>query len=221
MFTRYFFCLGLFLLVIYPLSAKEVAKFTSDTWQGFTNLNGEGLYWDIIRRVYEPYNIDVSFETTNYTRSVALLKNNKVHVYVGSYLNEKDFAKYPNYPIDTDFVAACTSIESKENISKASILKETVIWIKDYGYQTIFGHKIQYKEIPDRETGLKMVASGRAMYFIDAYSDIKIFLRNHPSLEKKIRCKVIHKENKGKETDKQNNCGHDRHRKKPDRKKRT
>ncbi len=96
---------------------NDTAKFASDFWSGFTNTNGKGLYWDIISKVYKDNNIAVTFETTNYTRSMALVKNNIYHAYVGAYLNEADFAVYPKYPIDVDYVSACTAADAKEKLA--------------------------------------------------------------------------------------------------------
>jgi polar amino acid transport system substrate-binding protein len=174
--------------------AKETAKFSSDLWPGFTDTNGNGLYWDIIRKVYEDNNIEVVFETTNYTRSKALVKNNIFHAYIGAYLHEEKFALYPKYPIDVDYISACTAVDSKETISIENIVKFSVIWIKGYSYEKIFDHQFNYQEITNRQTGFKLIANHRINYYIDADSDIKSYLENNPTLASKIKCKIIHHE---------------------------
>jgi len=174
--------------------AKETAKFASDLWPGFTNTNGKGLYWDIISKVYKDNNIAVTFETTNYTRSMALVKNNIFHAYTGAYLNEVDFAVYPKYPIDVDYISACTAADTTEKINIEDIARFSVIWIKGYSYEKIFSHQLNYQEIANRKTGLKLVANHRINYYIDADSDLKIFFKNNPGLASKIKCKIIHHE---------------------------
>ncbi len=86
------------------------------------------------------------------------------------------------------------SSRCKRKISIENIAKSSVIWIKGYSYEKVFNHQLNYQEIANRRTGLKLVASHRINYYIDADSDIKIFLKNNPALISKIKCKIIHHE---------------------------
>jgi len=174
---------------------KETAKFSSDLWPGFTDTNGKGLYWDIIRKVYKDNNIAVTFETTNYIRSVALVKKNIFHAYIGAYLNEVDFAIYPKYPIDVDYISACTAVNNKEKISIDNIAKSTVGWIKGYSIEKIFNRQLNFQEIINRKTGFTLVANARINYYIDAHSDIKHYFERNPILASKLKCETIHHEN--------------------------
>jgi len=174
---------------------KKTAKFASDVWPGFTDTSGEGLYWDIIRKVYKDNNIAVAFESTNYIRSVALVKKNIFHAYIGAYLNEVDFAIYPKYPIDVDYISACTAVTNKEKINIENIAKSTVGWIKGYSFEKIFDRQLNYQEITNRKTGITLIENARIEYYIDAYSDIKHYFESAPLIASKIRCETIHHEN--------------------------
>jgi polar amino acid transport system substrate-binding protein len=192
--------LHLFTLVFLTLpfsfvsAADDIAHFASDHWQGFTNTDGSGLYWDIIREVYQKNHITVAFETTNYTRSVALTKARRAQAYVGSYLNEADFALYPEYHLDVDYISACGSVAHTDEISEQALAGASVAWIKDYAFNEVLNVTLDFQELPDRATGLKMVANRRIDYYLDADSDIRIFLQDKPELAAQLKCQVIHKE---------------------------
>lgn len=174
--------------------AQDTAIFSSDNWDGFTNIDGSGLYWDIIRHVYEQNGVTVAFETSSYTRSVELLRHQKSDALVGSYLDEQDFTQYPKYPIDIDYVSACTSVSFKNKFSINILPNYSVAWIKGYGFEKILNIKLNYLEIENRKIGLTLVANQRIDFYIDAESDIKIYLNNEPKLAAKLICKLIHKE---------------------------
>ncbi len=48
---------------------KEI-KIVSDSWHNLTMENGTGLYFDLIRKVFEPLGIKVKIEIVHYARSV-------------------------------------------------------------------------------------------------------------------------------------------------------
>lgn len=182
------------LILCFSSFANERPRIASDHWPNFTNTDGTGLYWEIIEHVYQQYELQVDTETTNYTRSMALVKNGKAHAYVGSYLDEVEFAQYPQYHLDVDYIAACTQKSSNTLIDKKHLLNQEVAWIKDYSFERVLDLPLDYQEVPDRETGLKMVANGRVDLYLDAKSDIDIFFREQPQFKTMLKCKVVHRE---------------------------
>jgi len=88
--------------------AEEVSDISvsSEEWEGATHPDGSGLYWDIIRLVYEPVGIKVNYSISSYARSVALVKQKRADAWVGSYLDEEDGVIYPKSHFDADDVSA-------------------------------------------------------------------------------------------------------------------
>ncbi len=117
------------------VTAEQVSeiKVVSEAWNNSTNKDGTGLYWDIIRQVYEPAGVAVTLETTGYARSVALVKKHKKDAWVGSYIDEEEGVIYPKAYFDADVVAALfvpknSSTWKGEN----SLSGKKVGWIKGY-----------------------------------------------------------------------------------------
>jgi len=98
-------------LLIYATTATAADKITfirlvSEEWEGATNKDGTGFYWDIARAVYEPLDIKVQYQVAPYARGVSDVETGKADAWVGSYENEAEFAVYPVHALDADNVAA-------------------------------------------------------------------------------------------------------------------
>ena len=81
-------------------------KLVSEAWVNGAQEDGTGIYWDIMRLVYEPLGIKVEYNTTDYARSVALVKQGEMDAWLGSYLNEEQNIIYPKWHFDADVVVA-------------------------------------------------------------------------------------------------------------------
>lgn len=57
----------------------------SEEWTDYTNADGSGLAWDILRRVFEPSGYKVKTRTEPYSRAVGLVQRGEADVWVGSY----------------------------------------------------------------------------------------------------------------------------------------
>jgi polar amino acid transport system substrate-binding protein len=78
----------------------------SEEWENSVQADGTGLYLDILRLIYEPLGIKVECTITDYARSVALVKQGKKDVWLGSYMDEEENIIYPKWHFDADIVAA-------------------------------------------------------------------------------------------------------------------
>ena len=56
----------------------------SEEWNDYTNKDGSGLAWDVLRQVFEPVGITLQTRSEPYTRSVGLAQRGGVDGAVGS-----------------------------------------------------------------------------------------------------------------------------------------
>ena len=80
--------------------------FASEEWEGFTNADGTGLYWDIFRMIYEPVGISVQFEIVPYIRATKMVQDQQADAAVAVYFDEFDQALFPIRHFDYDVVSA-------------------------------------------------------------------------------------------------------------------
>lgn len=157
-------------------SAQELTKITiaSEEWEGATHPDGTGLYWDIIRRVYEPEGIKLKLNITSYARAVALVKQKRADAWVGSYLDEEQGVVYPASHFDADDVSAL--FIKKENQpweGETSLEGKNVAWIKGYELHEYLDAKFNNRELLNRDAVIEYLDDGRLDYFIDALPEIQ------------------------------------------------
>ena len=85
------------------IKPKSHIKAVSGNWVGYTNSDGTGVYWNIIKSIFDDkFNI----ETSEYTwqRARRLFESNQADLLVGAYITEKtgDFL-YSSYHIDFEY----------------------------------------------------------------------------------------------------------------------
>ena len=156
--------------------AQELTSITviSEEWEGATHPDGAGLYWDIIRRIYEPVGIKVKYSISSYARSVALVKQKRADAWVGSYLDEEEGVIYPKSHFDADDVSALFIKKTDQPWQgEASLEGKNVAWIKGYELHEYLDAKFNNRELLNRDSVIEYLKDGRLDYFIDALPEIQ------------------------------------------------
>lgn len=143
-------------------------------WEGYTNPDGTGLYWEVLKAIYEPAQIEVKTATVPWNRAMPMVT--KYHVYnaiVGEQKTTKEDLIFPDYPIDVEYLTALSM--AGRNLSwhgVASLKNKKVGWMK--GYKVIPKEKQNFELIEYRtlEQGLKMLEVGELDYLIDEWDEI-------------------------------------------------
>ncbi|WP_035025055.1 substrate-binding periplasmic protein [Enterovibrio calviensis] len=153
---------------------SQEVTIVSEAWADATNKNGSGLYFDIMREVFEPLGYKLNFLTTTYSRSVYLVQTKKMHAFLGSYIDEQEDVLYPYWHFDAEQVAAVyKSYAIPEWEGEQSLQGKTVGWVKGYDYNEYMGTTVNIREVKSRRQGLTMLYSDRLDALIDARSEIE------------------------------------------------
>lgn len=172
----------------YAQELKDIS-IASEEWEGATHPDGTGLYWDIIRQVYEPLDITVNLSITSYARSVALVKQKRSDAWVGSYLDEEEGVVYPKLHFDADDVSALfIKKEDQPWQGESSLEGRNVAWIKGYELHEYLDAKFNNRELLNRDSVIEYLNDGRLDYFIDALPEIQTHFGE--TLEKDARFSV-------------------------------
>jgi polar amino acid transport system substrate-binding protein len=147
---------------------------SSESWEDATNKDGTGLYWDIIRLIYEPVGISVKWDTTSYARSVALVKQKRSDAWVGSYLGEEQGIIYPKAHFDADVVSAMFIKKPDAKWQgEQSLEGKNVGWIRGYELHEYLDVKFNKRELSSRDDVLELLKDNRLDYFIDAMAELE------------------------------------------------
>jgi polar amino acid transport system substrate-binding protein len=171
------------------LSTISVA---SDEWADCTQKDGTGLYFDMIRLVYADQKAKLDIKIVPFARSVEMLESAKVDLNVGDYQGDVTKGIYPKYPIDYDDLTVMVPTAKKAQFTgEASLKDKKVAWIVDYGYDKYIGVPVKLTETSDRQSGIKMLQSGRVDYYIEAKSTILPALKEMGISEKDYALETI------------------------------
>jgi polar amino acid transport system substrate-binding protein len=143
----------------------------SEQWARATDKDGHGLYWDILRAVYDQPGQKLSFKNTSYARSIKQLEQNKADIVLGSAKDEVETALYPEYPMDLDHVYVLYKASTSWH-DKNSLAGKNVGWIKDYGYDKELDVKFTINEFLSLSVGLKRLLRDELDFIIDAKLDL-------------------------------------------------
>lgn len=162
----------LFVCSLFSLENKEIVVAT-ETWEGATNNDGTGLYWDILKMVYAPLGYTIVTKNTSYIKSVELVKLDRADLFLASHKDEKEFALYPKYHFDQDVIIALFSSELLEEWKGQKSLEGlNVAWIRGYEYDKYLSVKVAKEEVNEIINGLKLLKSEH----IDVYIDNRKYL---------------------------------------------
>jgi ABC-type amino acid transport substrate-binding protein len=147
----------------------------SEEWNDYTNRDGSGLAWDVLRQIFEPVGITVQSRSVPYTRSVGLAQRGEVDGWVGSYRDEADGVLYPHWNFDSDHIYAL-GLATTPTPSLATLGKYRLAWVRGYKYEEYLPNVLHFEQIERRNSILLMLQHGRADFYIDALSEAKYVL---------------------------------------------
>jgi polar amino acid transport system substrate-binding protein len=167
-------CCLLPLCAIAAPAKVEQINVVSEVWANATEQSGRGLYWDILRLVYEKENISLSFESMPYARSVMKVKNGEADAWIGASLNEVPDAIYPQYPLDKDhYYALYLTGKVSEWQGQKSLENKRVGWVRGYELDQHLQVKVEYKEFIKLKVGLNRLKAGKLDFILDAKYDLE------------------------------------------------
>ncbi len=146
---------------------KEVFV-VSEKWDGYTNQDKSGLYFDIVRQVYEPLGIKVKIGIYPYNRTVKMIKEKKADFWLGSFIDEEEFALYPTHYFDIDRITAMFKKDKFKDFKGVKDLKgKSVAWIRGYDYQEEIDVPMNISERNNRKALLKSLKQDRIDFYLD------------------------------------------------------
>lgn len=179
------------LLLLFHLSGALVADAASEiktiriatpVWENLTHKDGTGLYFDLIRMVYEPRGIALDFEITPYKRAQVLIAKGKADALPAAYY-DPNYEKnniYPLYPMDTEVASVVYKKGAISDWQRQSSMKgKKVVSLRGYVYNEYLDVNVEYHEVDRREQAWEMMEIGRMDFYMDARGDLNAFLQNH------------------------------------------
>ncbi|MBK3507808.1 substrate-binding periplasmic protein [Pseudomonas sp. MF6747] len=147
----------------------------SEEWNDYTNKDGSGLAWDVLRQVFEPAGITLQTRSEPYTRSVGLAQRGEVDGWVGSYRDEASGVLYPYWHFDSDHIYAL-GLATTPTPSLATLGNYRLAWVRGYKYEEYLPNLHHFNHIERRDGILPMLQHARADFYIDSLTEARYVL---------------------------------------------
>lgn len=146
-------------------------RLVSEEWVDYTNADGTGVAWDVMRKVFQPAGIEVVPQSAPYSRAIGLVKRGEADAWVGSYKDESEDNLYPRWHFDVDHIYAL-GLASKPAPTLATIGDYRLAWVRGYAYGKYLPRVREFREIQRREGILPMLEHDRVDFYVDAMTEV-------------------------------------------------
>jgi polar amino acid transport system substrate-binding protein len=151
-------------------------RLASEVWHTYTEANGTGMGWDVMRKVFEPASVRLDILSVPYTRAVGLVQRGEAEAWIGSYRDEiKGGVFYPKHHYDHDPIVAL-GLRDKPPPTLDTLGEYRLVWVRGYGYKKYLPNVRDYREVQRRAGILGMLDLGHADFFIGARSEVDYVL---------------------------------------------
>ncbi len=161
-------------------------RVVSETWTRYTQEDGRGVAWDLLRAVYEPAGVRLRIANEPYTRAVGLVLRGEADAWVGAYRGEIDEALYPRWPYDVDPIAVL-SLKDNPPPPLEGLSRFRLSWMRGYAFARYFPTLTPHSELQRRTSALPMLLNHRVDYFIDSRPELEEMLAGAGALAAEYR----------------------------------
>ncbi len=152
-------------------SLKEMFV-VSEPLPGLTNEDGTGLYWDILRAVYEPMGITVKIQAVPLKRAQVMIENKTADVMLGHYRGDSEDFIFPQWHYSAQTISALFKKGSLNWNGQPSLAGKRIAWIRGADYGKYLSVPVVAEEKNDHLSPLLMVNADRLDAFLDDRAEL-------------------------------------------------
>ncbi len=182
----FLFCLILFLgnAASQDISHIDEIKIATPKWEAQTNEDGTGLFFEIVKRVYEPLGIKMTYTFVPWKRAQALVnhQDNDAMLCVWEEHAVQENQILPRYPLFVEFTAVIFKkgkFPSWKGIQ--SLNGKSAVWLRGYDYHLFKPFESiklnKYHEVDSYDKAWLQLNLGRYDVYIDALIDLDIYIK--------------------------------------------
>lgn len=171
----------------FAFAGQRTITVIAGEWPNFTNTDGTGTYWEIMKVIYEDQ-YQLELKTTAWSRAYNMMNANKADAIVGLYAKEQGALIFPKQHIDREYAIYALYDKDKHNIQSANDLsKLTIAGRSNYGFEHFIPKDIHYYGLDSIYDTNKLVINERVdALLVSAYN-----LKRADPTNSLVRTKVI------------------------------
>ena len=156
----------LFLVLVTLPGYGEQISVGADEWQGYTHHDGSGIYFELLKKVYPDYRLDLKLDSFN--RTLKKFEQKKLDIIIGVYKEDLQRALFPNWYLDTEYPVMAFYDPGLLTINSLSDFNQlSTSWLRGYAFNRYLPQSENTYLIDDINSGFKMLANRRIDTFID------------------------------------------------------
>ncbi|MGH1370909.1 MAG: substrate-binding periplasmic protein [Cellvibrionaceae bacterium] len=166
---------------------KPVLRIFADDWQGYSGIDGTGLYFDIIRAVFENEAVVLEFVYQPVRRGIELMRRKQGNAVVGLWHHRYSTDSYitGGLPLDVEIVSAVFPVTSAWTWQRLREEQDArYAWVKGYGYGPELDLPRQAR-VPSSVNGLRMLEKNHIDGFIDDLFYVSKVIDQTPEFDRK------------------------------------
>lgn len=173
------------LFISAPLAFAKPAQISisTPTWRYYTDRDGSGLYFDLMRKIYAQQGIKLDVSYVPWSRALHKVERGISDVVLGETKNRKN----PEAVVLTHWVLDYEEItvvyRKDKNIQwndEETLKNRTTVWMESYAYDTMFPVSMQWSEVALLKKGLEQVRDNRTVFLMDYASEVNAIIEANP-----------------------------------------
>ncbi|GBC59989.1 hypothetical protein DENIS_0931 [Desulfonema ishimotonii] len=153
-------------------------------WEKQTNEDGTGLFFEIVRSVYELAGIEMEYKIVPWKRARNMVNKNQADAMLCAWREDaqKQGQRIPEYPMFTEYTAVVfkkARIEDWKGVP--SVRSKNAVWLRGYDYHTtshLKGMQLDWTEVDRYKQAWEMLNRDRVDFYIEALIDIEQYVRD-------------------------------------------
>lgn len=168
------------------LSPNAKIQIITPQWEGQTNSDGTGLFFEIIRRVYDPLNIKLVYRFASWKRCQAMVRSEQsdAMLCVWSTDAQRENQLIPRYPLYVEHTAVIykrVSIPSWQGIHTLNLKR--AVWLRGHDYHTYAPLRnirfSNWHEVDTHKKAWHQLNLDRFDVYLDALIDLNDYIKNN------------------------------------------
>lgn len=156
------------------------ATIVAEALPGLSNADGSGLYWDILRRVFEPAGVALQLRTTPLQRAKSMAALRSADAMLGHDRADDTRLILPQWHYDERRISVAFVRGARPWRGVESLQGKRVAWMAGSGYERYLTVPVIGQPKNNRSATLRMLSLGRVDFVIDEDSELRQALKDMP-----------------------------------------
>ena len=169
---KYQYALNIFMFIslfffLLPLKADDKTLYiVTPVWKNWTNSDGTGYYFDLVRLIYKPLGYEIIFDIAPFSQAKKMVELKEADAAFSLYMaNSNEDYVTPKHSLASGEVVIMFSRDLEwQGIS--SLNQKDILYPQGYNFIPEIPITFTHIEVSDSKTGMLMLMRGRASYFI-------------------------------------------------------